>query len=67
MARVTVETFKTEIADALKAYERYVICIDKIPEDFESSLISLMNKAIKAYESRGPNFVTASLSINTSR
>ena len=54
MARVTVETFKSEIADALKAYERYVICIDKIPDDFESSLISLMNKAIKAYESRGP-------------
>src|SRR5205809_1480696 len=54
MARVTVETFKTEVADALKAYERYIICIDKIPEDFEFSLISLMNKAIKAYESRGP-------------
>ena len=54
MARVTIETFKAEIADALKAYERYVICIDKTPEEFESSLISLMNKAIKAYESRGP-------------
>jgi len=54
MARVTVEAFKFEIADALKAYDRYIICIDKTPEDFESSLISLMNKAIKAYESRGP-------------
>ena len=54
MARVTVETFKAEIADALKAYDRYIICIDKTPEEFESSLISLMNKAIKAYESRGP-------------
>lgn len=54
MARVTVETFKSEIVDALKAYDRYIICIDKTPEDFESSLISLMNKAIKAYESRGP-------------
>src|SRR5215471_11143875 len=54
MARVTIETFKSEIADAVKAYERYVICIDKTPEEFESSLISLMNKAIKAYESRGP-------------
>ena len=54
MARVTVETFKSEVADALKAYDRYVICIDKTPEEFESSLISLLNKAIKAYESRGP-------------
>jgi hypothetical protein len=54
MARVTIETFKAEIADALKAYERYIICIDKTPEEFESSLVSLMNKAIKAYESRGP-------------
>src|SRR5215510_8589500 len=55
MARVTVETFKSEIADALKAYDRYVICIDKIPEEFEASLVSLLNKAIKAYETRGPN------------
>src|SRR5437016_11713211 len=42
------------MAEALKAYEKYVICIDKIPEDFEASLISLLHKAIKAYESRGP-------------
>jgi len=54
MARVTVEMFKQELADAMKMYERYVICIDKIPEDFEASLVSLLTKAIKAYESRGP-------------
>jgi hypothetical protein len=54
MARVTVDTFKFELADAMKAYDRYVICIDKTPEDFEASLVSLLNKAIKAYESRGP-------------
>ncbi len=35
-------------------YDRYVICIDKTPEEFEISLISLLHKAIKAYESRGP-------------
>ena len=51
---VTAETFKPEIDEALKAYEKYVICIDKTPEDFQSSLTSLLNKAIKAYESRGP-------------
>ena len=38
----------------MKAYEKYVVCIDKIPDDFQTSLISLLNKAIKAYESRGP-------------
>jgi len=40
--------------EAMRAYDRYVICIDKIPEEFEASLFSLMHKAIKAYESRGP-------------
>jgi hypothetical protein len=51
---VTVETFRPELAEAMKAYELYVICIDKTPEDFQVSLVSLLNKAIKAYESRGP-------------
>src|SRR6266478_4043392 len=39
--------------EAMRAYDRYVICIDKIPEEFEASLLSLLQKAIKAYESRG--------------
>jgi len=38
----------------MKAYETYIICIDKSPQDFQASLISLLHKAIKAYESRGP-------------
>ena len=54
MARVTVESFNQEIADAMRVYDRYVVCIDKTPEDFEGALISLLNKAIKAYDSRGP-------------
>ena len=49
-----VETFKPEIAEAMKAFEKHVVCIDKTPEDFQASLVSLLNKAIKAYESRGP-------------
>lgn len=52
---MTADTFKHEIADALKAYDKYVVCIDKVPEDCEASLKSLMEKAIKAYENRGPN------------
>ena|SRR5690349_13817792 len=52
---VTVDTFKHEIADALKAYDRFIVCLDKTPEECEASLRSLMEKAIKAYENRGPH------------
>ena len=38
----------------MKAYDKYVICIDKTPDEFHTSLVSLLNKAIKAYENRGP-------------
>jgi hypothetical protein len=51
---VTADTFSQEIAEAMKAYDKYVICIDKTPEEFHASLLSLLNKAIKAYENRGP-------------
>jgi len=51
---VTVESFRQEIAEAMRAYEKHVVCLDKTPEDFQASLVSLLNKAIKAYESRGP-------------
>jgi hypothetical protein len=50
---VTTALFSQEIAEAMKAYEKYIICINKTPEEFESSLTSLLNKAIKDYESRG--------------
>ena len=49
---VTVETFQHEIAEAIKAYDKYVVCVDKVPEDCEKSLHSLMEKAIKAYKER---------------
>jgi hypothetical protein len=52
---VTTDLFKPEIAQAVKAYEKYIVCIDKTPEEFEVSLVSLLSKAIKAYESRGPD------------
>ena len=51
---VTAQTFASEIAEAMKAYDRYVVCVDKTPEEFQSALVSLLSKAIKAYESRGP-------------
>jgi hypothetical protein len=52
---VTTELFSQEIAEAMKAYEKYIVCINKTPEEFEASLTSLLSKAIKAYESRGPD------------
>ncbi|MGN6384916.1 MAG: hypothetical protein ACTHMT_01625 [Verrucomicrobiota bacterium] len=52
---MTVEMFKAEIAEALKAFEKYIVCVDKPPDECELSLNSLMEKAIKAYLNRGPN------------
>jgi hypothetical protein len=54
LKNVTTESFRTEVAEALKAYDRYVVCIDKTPEQFEASLKSLIDKAIKAYLNRAP-------------
>ena len=52
---MTPDLFKPETAEALKAYEKFILCLDKTPEQCEASLISLVEKAIKAYENRGPN------------
>ena len=51
---LSVETFSTEIAEALRTYDKYVICLDKPPEDCKASLLRLMEKAIKAFNERGP-------------
>jgi hypothetical protein len=53
--KFTVETFQAEIAEAVKNYDRFVVCLDKSPEECEEALRSLVQKAINAYESRGPN------------
>lgn len=49
---MTVDTFKREIGDAVKNYDRYVICLQKTPDEFQAALESLLQKAIKAYETR---------------
>ena len=49
---LTVATFEQELLEAIKAYDKYIVCIDKVPEDCNESLRSLMEKAIKAYLSR---------------
>lgn len=52
---LTVVMFKTEMVEALKTFEKYIVCIDKTPEDCQESLTRLMEKAIKAYNNRGPH------------
>jgi Trk K+ transport system NAD-binding subunit len=54
LALVTANTFAREIAEALKAFDKYIICVDKTPEDCQASLVSLVDKAIKAYHTRAP-------------
>src|SRR5580692_2912305 len=52
---LNVETFQAEIVEALRSYDKHIVCIDKTPEECKSALVSLMDKAIKAYLSRGPH------------
>lgn len=51
---MTVETFKKEIAAAVRAYDKFIVCLEKSPEEFETAMKSLMDKAINAYENRAP-------------
>ncbi len=51
---LTVKTFEQELAEANKTYERFIVCIDRVPEECGESLLSLLDKAIKAYVNRGP-------------
>lgn len=51
---LSVETFETEIAEALRVYDRFVVCLDKPPEDCREALLRLIEKAIRAYLDRGP-------------
>jgi hypothetical protein len=52
---VTVELFKHEIEDALRAYDKFIVCLDKTPDRCRDSLESLLKKAIRAYQERGPH------------
>jgi hypothetical protein len=47
--------FKSDLAAALRVYDRHVVCLEKTREDCKASLYSLMTKAIEAYETRAPN------------
>ena len=49
---MTVDTFQPEIDEAVKNYDRYVVCLQKTPDEFTASLVSLVQKAIRAYDTR---------------
>jgi hypothetical protein len=44
--------FKREVAHAVKQYHLHVVCVKKTPDEFEAALELLLEKAIKAYETR---------------
>ena len=50
---LTVDTFAPEIASALKSYDRHIVCLEKLPDECDASLRSLMQKAVNAYANRG--------------
>jgi hypothetical protein len=50
---MTVDTFQPEIDEAVKNYDRYVVCLHKSSEEFAASLASLLQKAIRAFDARG--------------
>jgi len=50
---MTTHTFQREIDEAVKNYDRYVVCLQKTPDEFTASLASLLQKAIRAFDTRG--------------
>ncbi|NGO38866.1 hypothetical protein G4L39_05580 [Limisphaera ngatamarikiensis] len=51
---MTVDDFKPEMEAAIRAYDRFVVCLERPTQDFERSLRSLVARAIQAYQNRGP-------------
>ena len=49
-----VEDFQQEIAAAVRNYDKFVVCVEKTPDEFLKSLQSLMGKAVNAFENRTP-------------
>jgi hypothetical protein len=49
---MTTNDFRREIDTAVKNFDRYVICLQKTPDEFAAALESLLQKAIRAYETR---------------
>lgn len=52
---IDIETLSHEIAEATKQYDRTIICLEKLPDEFEDSLSRLVQKAILVYNNRSAN------------
>jgi hypothetical protein len=52
--KLKVEDFSGEIERALKHYDKFIVCIEKTPDEAKASFESLMAKAIHAFETRAP-------------
>ncbi len=50
-----IDQFEPEMREAIQAFDKYVVCLEKVPADCEKALERLMKKAIDAFENRGPN------------
>ncbi|MEC8929527.1 MAG: hypothetical protein VX705_09980 [Verrucomicrobiota bacterium] len=51
---LTPDMFSEELGTAVEAFDKYVVCLDKSPDECRASLESLLDKAIAAYISRAP-------------
>lgn len=51
---LVLEDFQQEMAVAVKNYDKFVVCVEKTPDEFLKSLQSLVGKAITAFENRSP-------------
>lgn len=52
---LTINQFRNEIETALAVYDKYVVCLEKTPDECRESLESLTKRAIDVFENRGPN------------
>jgi hypothetical protein len=50
---LTPDQFEAEMAEALKSYDRHLVCLEKTPDEGAEALRRLLGKAIEAYETRG--------------
>jgi len=53
---VTAEMFKEEIEEALRVYDKHVVCLEKTPEECRLALVSLVQKAFETYKNRQPGY-----------
>ncbi len=51
---LTAAAFKDEIGEAVRNYDRHIVCLEKTPEECSESLTRLMEKAVHAYLNRTP-------------